>query len=83
VLDGRGHLVGHFIPGEYRVGVNLVVVHYDKLVFGEDANKFNPSRGLDPKDAVMVDKYMIHFGAGLRFTLKLADPKRPWKIYNA
>ena len=70
MLDGRSHLVGYFIPARYRVGVNLVVVHYDKRVFGEDANKFNPSRGLDLKvdlkDAATVDKYMIHFGAGLR-----------------
>jgi hypothetical protein len=44
VLDGRDHFVGHFIPTGYRVGINLVVVHYDKFVFGEDANKFNPAR---------------------------------------
>ena len=48
------------------MGISLVVVHYDKCVFGEDANKFNPSRWLDHKDAVMMDKYMIHPRAGLR-----------------
>ena len=66
VLDGRDHLVWHFILAGYRVGINLAVVHYDKCVFGKDANKFNPSRWFDHKDAVTMDEYMIHFGAVLR-----------------
>jgi Cytochrome P450 len=66
VLDGRDHLVWHFILAGYRVGINLAVVHYDMCVFGKDANKFNPSRWFDHNDAVTMDEYMIHFGAGLR-----------------
>jgi hypothetical protein len=66
VSDDGDHLVGHFIRAGYRVGINLAIVHSDKCVFGKDANKFNPSRWLDHKDAVAMDEYMIHFGAGLR-----------------
>jgi hypothetical protein len=66
VSDGGDHLVGHFIPAGYRVGINLAVVHYDKRVLGKDANKFNPSRRLDHKDVPTMDKYMIHSEAGLR-----------------
>jgi cytochrome P450 len=42
--EGGDHIVGRFTPAGYRVGINPAVVHYDKGVFGEDANEFNPSR---------------------------------------
>lgn len=47
------------------MGINLAVTHYHKCVFREDANEFNPPRWLDHRDAVTMDKYVIHFGAGL------------------
>ena len=43
VPEGGDHIAVRFIPVGYRVGINPAVVHYDKGVFGEDANEFNPS----------------------------------------
>src|SRR5437660_5352224 len=66
VPDGRDHLIRRFTPAGYCVGINLAAIYYDKCVFGEDANKFNPPSWLDHKDEIAMDKHMNHFGAGLR-----------------
>lgn len=58
-------LCGTYIPGGYWVGMNPAVVHFDKLVFGEDADQFRPSRWLEP-NANKMDKHMLTFGAGTR-----------------
>lgn len=58
-------LCGQYIPEGYRVGMNPAVVHYDKSVFGEDADEFRPARWLEG-DAAAMDKAMLHFGAGTR-----------------
>lgn len=65
VPAGGVTLAGHFIPAGYRVGINAAVLHYNKEIFGDDADSFNPSRWLE-RDATMMDKYMLHFGAGTR-----------------
>ena len=49
----------------HRVGVNGAVVHYDKDVFGPNADSFNPDRWIEGYDA-RLDKTMIQFGAGPR-----------------
>lgn len=58
-------LCGRFIPAGYWVGMNPAVVHFDKLVFGEDADVFRPSRWLGP-DAATMDRHMLVFGSGSR-----------------
>ncbi|KAL2396868.1 Cytochrome P450 monooxygenase gsfF [Exophiala dermatitidis] len=58
-------LVGQYIPGGYRVGMNAAVVHYDTSIFGPDAADFRPGRWFEDNAATM-DKYMLHFGAGTR-----------------
>jgi cytochrome P450 len=65
VPDGGDYIAGHFIPAGYCVGTNAAVVQYDTDVFGKDAAEFNPSRWIE-RDAAMMDRYMIHFGVGLR-----------------
>ena len=65
VAEGGVQLAGHFIPSGYRVGMNGAVVHYDREVFGDDADAFNPDRWLE-RDAMTMDKFMIPFGAGTR-----------------
>lgn len=58
-------LCGTFIPAGYWIGVNPAVVHFDREVFGDDADQFRPERWLESSAATM-DKYMLHFGAGTR-----------------
>lgn len=58
-------LCGNYIPAGYRVGMNPAVIHFDTSVFGEDADKFRPSRWFE-SNAAMMDKTMLHFGAGTR-----------------
>ncbi|KIW60511.1 hypothetical protein PV05_00723 [Exophiala xenobiotica] len=58
-------LCGVYIPGGYRVGMNGAVVHYDKNIFGEDADQYRPGRWLEG-DTSKMDKSMLHFGAGTR-----------------
>jgi cytochrome P450 len=41
------------------------LVHYDKEVFGDDAEIFNPERWIED-DAVQMEKAMLQFGAGTR-----------------
>jgi cytochrome P450 len=54
-----------FIPAGYRVGVNAAVIHYNKNIFGDDADQFKPARWLEG-DQKRMDKYMMHFGGGTR-----------------
>lgn len=56
---------GFTIPKGYHVGVNGAVVHYDKDVFGSDAEDFRPERWFE-RDVVRMEKTVIHFGAGTR-----------------
>ncbi|KAJ9631144.1 hypothetical protein H2204_008366 [Knufia peltigerae] len=63
-LEGL-ELCGTYIPAGYRVGMNGAVIHYDKSVFGDDADQYRPGRWLEG-DISKMDKCMLHFGAGTR-----------------
>ena len=63
VPAGGAKISGVDFPGGYRVGINGAVVHYDREVFGCDADTFNPDRWIEG-DAVQMNKAMLHFGAG-------------------
>ncbi|CAF3430773.1 unnamed protein product [Fusarium graminearum] len=59
-----------FIPGGYVVvGINAAVMHFDKKVFGQDADSFNPDRWMEVARANYRDKYMMAFGGGTRTCL--------------
>ncbi|KAL3424553.1 pisatin demethylase [Phlyctema vagabunda] len=62
-------ICGQFIPGGYVVGINAAVMHFDKEVFGGDAEKFNPDRWMNEARANHMDKYMMAFGGGTRTCL--------------
>ncbi|RKL01274.1 Cytochrome P450 momooxygenase gsfF [Fusarium oxysporum] len=62
-------ICGQFIPGGYVVGINAAVMHFDKRVFGQDADSFNPDRWMDTARANYMDKYMMAFGGGTRTCL--------------
>ena len=65
VPAGGATISGFHFPQGYRVGVNGAVVHYDKDVFGLDADSFDPDRWING-DALRMDKAMIQFGTGSR-----------------
>ncbi|KAM6510768.1 hypothetical protein FSOLCH5_011213 [Fusarium solani] len=54
----------YFAPG-YRVGMSAAVVHWDKSIFGQDADVYNPDRWLRPEGKDM-ERHLLHFGAGTR-----------------
>lgn len=56
-----------FIPKGYRVGMNPAVIHYDKDVFGQDADDFKPERWLvSDEEWKAMDRNLLIFGAGTR-----------------
>jgi len=60
-------LGGKFIPRGYRIGMNPAVVHYDKNVFGRDADEYRPERWLvSEEERKVMDKHILTFGAGTR-----------------
>ena len=65
VPAGGATISGFHFPEGYRVGINPAVVHYDKQIFGQDADDFNPDRWIEG-DGVLMDKTIVQFGAGPR-----------------
>lgn len=60
-------LSGKYIGAGYRVGVNPALVHFDKEVFGSDANEFKPERWLESQErSFAMEKAILGFGAGTR-----------------
>ncbi|KAL4799714.1 cytochrome P450 [Aspergillus venezuelensis] len=57
-----------YIPGNTRIGVNPGVIHFDKSVFGDDADTFRPERWVEG-DAANMDRYIMQFGMGNRTCL--------------
>jgi cytochrome P450 len=56
-----------FIPKGYRVGLNPAVIHYNKEVFGPDADQFRPERWLVSEEKwKIMEKGLLVFGAGTR-----------------
>ncbi|KAA8895566.1 cytochrome P450 [Sphaerosporella brunnea] len=68
VPAGGRTICGRFSPAGSRVGISPYVLHYQKSVFGEDAEDFSPERWLGP-DAARMDRYMFQFGYGSRSCL--------------
>lgn len=46
--------------------MNAAVIHFNKTIFGEDADQFNPSRWLRGEDSTNMERYMFQFGGGSR-----------------
>ena len=65
VPPGGAQIAGHYIPGGNVVGANAWVVHQNKEVYGEDADKFNPDRWLK-EDVGDMHRFFFAFGAGSR-----------------
>ncbi|KEF63058.1 uncharacterized protein A1O9_01034 [Exophiala aquamarina CBS 119918] len=60
------HILGEYIPGNTIVSCNSWIMHRHKPTFGEDADKFRPSRWLlaTPDRLQSMNKAMLMFGAG-------------------
>ncbi|KAF1817103.1 cytochrome P450 [Eremomyces bilateralis CBS 781.70] len=65
VPKGGRTIVGQWFDEGIRVGINPAVTHFDRSVFGEDADQFNPDRWFRG-DSVNMEKHMLVFGAGPR-----------------
>ncbi|KAI9370285.1 cytochrome P450 [Aspergillus egyptiacus] len=59
---------GQYIPGNARIGLNPAVIHFDKGVFGPDAEVFRPERWIEG-DASFMDRHIMQFGMGSRTCL--------------
>ncbi|KAL4881002.1 cytochrome P450 [Aspergillus karnatakaensis] len=67
-------VAGHWIPGGTRIGANPCTMHFDKSVFGDDADVFRPERWLQGvevggRDAKEMERYIMQFGMGSRTCL--------------
>ncbi|OJJ06598.1 hypothetical protein ASPVEDRAFT_45955 [Aspergillus versicolor CBS 583.65] len=68
VPPGGCQIAGKWFPGGLRVGINAAVIHFDKTIFGEDAETYNPDRWLR-EDAAQMERHMFQFGGGTRTCL--------------
>ncbi|KAL4739822.1 cytochrome P450 [Aspergillus similis] len=63
-------IAGYWIPGNARIGVNPAVIHFDKTVFGGDADVYRPERWIEAgADAANMDRHIMQFGMGARVCL--------------
>ncbi|RFU33931.1 hypothetical protein B7463_g2447, partial [Scytalidium lignicola] len=80
VPPGGCEIAGKFIPEGYRVGMNAGVLHYNKDIFGADADQFNPNRWFT-ENAKNMDRYMFQFGMGPRTCIgKNISFSQIWKL---
>lgn len=68
VPPGGSEICGEYFPAGMRVGVNAHVTHFDKEVFGADAEDFIPERWLKG-DAAKMDVSFSACFMGLRATI--------------
>jgi cytochrome P450 len=58
---------GHYLKSGTKIGMNAMVVQFNKEVFGEDAHEFRPERWLESEERYRaMNKAMLVFGAGTR-----------------
>ncbi|KAJ2996755.1 hypothetical protein NUW58_g869 [Xylaria curta] len=63
-------LFGRHVPPGTEIGANPYMVHRDKGVFGDDADKFRPERWLEsPESTKEMEKYILTWGYGPRICL--------------
>ncbi|KAK9646462.1 hypothetical protein HCH54_005207 [Aspergillus fumigatus] len=62
-------LYGKFAPAGTEISGNSWIMHRDKKLYGEDAEKFKPEHWLDAEKARLYNKYSFTFGYGARVCL--------------
>lgn len=58
VPPGGCSISGQWFDAGTRVSVNAAVIHFDKSIFGDDADEFKPERWFR-EDATNMDRYMF------------------------
>ncbi|KAK1771877.1 putative cytochrome p450 pisatin protein [Phialemonium atrogriseum] len=75
VPEGGAHISGQFFPAGSVVGINTWSAHYNRDVFGADADGFRPERWIEAEEAAeagnkdmlrRMDAYYMPFGLGSR-----------------
>ncbi|KIV79764.1 hypothetical protein PV11_07309 [Exophiala sideris] len=65
VPEAGAVIAGKFFPAGASVAANCWVAHYNKQVFGDDADEFRPERWFGDKEEVAaMNRYWIPFGHG-------------------
>lgn len=61
-------IAGYFFPPGTEIGVNAWVIHYNKSIFGPDAQVFRPERWLteNKEERAVLDRNFLSFGNGAR-----------------
>jgi len=62
---GGKSIAGQYFEEGVKVGLSPHVVHFDKAIFGHDAEIFNPQRWFR-EEASIMDRHMLSFGGGSR-----------------
>ncbi|KAL3431394.1 cytochrome P450 [Aspergillus tetrazonus] len=62
---------GYYIPGNARIGVNPAVIHFDRNIYGDDADVFRPERWIEANadEERAMDGCIMQFGMGPRTCL--------------
>ncbi|KEF62905.1 uncharacterized protein A1O9_00879 [Exophiala aquamarina CBS 119918] len=66
VPRGGAQLGGYYFPEGAEVGCNAWVLHYNKDIYGPDAEVYRPERWLEADKSSLKDSMMFAFGAGSR-----------------
>lgn len=62
-------LYGKMAPAGTEISANPWVIQRDPIIFGKDAEEFNPDRWMDAERTKLMNKYMMTFGYGARVCL--------------
>ena len=64
---GGATICGEYFPDTVQVGCNAHVIHFNKEIYGHDADQFKPERWLESEARNKeMEKYLLTFGAGSR-----------------
>ena len=67
VPQGGMMICGQFLPAGCEVGVSTIALERSKEIFGEDADKYRPSRWLVNSDQIVfMEDAILKFGIGNR-----------------
>lgn len=71
VPPGGATICGRYFPGGHGVIMNQCAVHFDKGIFGEDAESFIPERWIrdGEKKAGFMERHILQFGYGPRICI--------------